>query len=73
MRKLLMAIALLSISLSNLHAAASTTKPGRGAAASSSMSENFGWTVGLGGLVALGVMVGVIASAASDSSSSFSH
>lgn len=55
---------------SSLHA----QQTGRGAQGGTQGGENqFGWAIGLGGLAVIGVVAGVVASAASSSPSSFNH
>ena len=46
---------------------------GRGAAASSSASDDFSWGIALAGLAVIGTVVGITAAAASHNPSSYSH
>ena len=70
MKKFVTLLVIASMFAGNVQAAAPA---GQGAARSSQNGESFGWAVGLGGLAAIGVVVGVVAATASQSNSTFSH
>ena len=78
MKKIIALFTALSLLAGTAQAAApqtqnGTQKTGQAAANGSANAERFGWAVGLGGLAAIGVVVGVVVAAATETNSSFSH